>query len=98
VRYSVKFMDSAVKDYNDIVEYLSQFYPSTPKNFLNELDVRVEQLKDFPYSYPVFRPIPRYRRAIVMKYVLFYKVFDNRGIVEIHRIIHTAQNIPEMIE
>ena len=97
MRFDAQFMDSAVEDYDAIIDYLSQFYPSTPTKFLNELHKKVEQIKNSPQSCPVYQPIPEYRRANVLRYGMFYKVFEDREMIEIHRIIHSAMNIPEIL-
>lgn len=46
MKYEIKFMKLAENDYEDIFNYLSQFYPRTVKKFLDELDERLEILEN----------------------------------------------------
>ena len=92
--YEINHTADADADIDGIIDYLKQFYPSTPLRFLDEL-VRVESfLRINPYMYPIFFARPKYRKALVNNYQVFYKVDDVKGIVKIHRVIHGARDIP----
>ncbi|MCL1821000.1 MAG: type II toxin-antitoxin system RelE/ParE family toxin [Oscillospiraceae bacterium] len=96
--YNVIFMDLAYEDYNEISEYLSQFYPSTAEKFLNELEKYVSMLKRTPHAFEVYQPCPKYRRVVVRDYLVFYKVFDEVNRVEIHRILHGTRNVRNILK
>jgi len=95
--YDVVFMDLAYEDYDGISEYLSQFYPLTPERFLTELEKCTAVLQNTPHAFEVYEPCPQYRKMVVREYLVFYKVFDENRRVEIHRILHGARNIREVI-
>jgi len=96
--YDVKFMDLAYEDYDAISEYLTKFYPSTLDKFLAELEEHTTTLHSTPYAFEVYWPNPKYRRMVVQGYLAFYKVFDENHKVEIHRILHGARNIKNMLK
>jgi addiction module RelE/StbE family toxin len=95
MRYKAEYIELARQDVSEIKEYLSQFYPSTPAKFLTELKQSVEALRDNPFKYPKYEDHPAYRRMVVLDYLVFYKVFEPTGIVEIHRVLHGMRNIKE---
>ena len=96
--YDVKFMDLAYEDYDEISEYLLRFYPSTPAKFLAELEKSTAVLESTPYAFEVYEPIPQYRRMVVLGYIVFYKVLEENRKVEIHRILHGARNIINILK
>ncbi|GHV83749.1 hypothetical protein AGMMS50212_10890 [Spirochaetia bacterium] len=96
--YKVKFLDAAVKAYDSIMTYLSQFYPSTPKSFRTALKKCEQNLKDNPYMYPVYDDRPIFRKAVVQKYILLYTVDDENYLVKIHHIIPGVWDISKHIE
>ncbi|MCL2634816.1 MAG: type II toxin-antitoxin system RelE/ParE family toxin [Oscillospiraceae bacterium] len=91
--YKLEIMKAAQYDYKDILEYLSQFYESTPKKFTEELNKFYDILEESPYAFMVYEPNTQYRRMVVADYLVFYKVFEETKRVEIHRILHGARNI-----
>jgi len=87
------FLDLAFDDKRKIKTYLKQFYPSTPKKFVAALKDRISALKDNPYMYPVYVHNPAYRKIVVSNYLVFYKVNDEKKIIEIHRILPGSWDI-----
>ncbi|MCL1823509.1 MAG: type II toxin-antitoxin system RelE/ParE family toxin [Oscillospiraceae bacterium] len=98
MRYNVEFLKKAEDEYLQVIEYLSQFYESTPQKFYNEFEKYKRMLEENPYSFQVCEYAPEYRRAIVMDYLVFYKVNDKTRLVEIHRIFHSSRNINQILE
>ena len=95
--YRIKYLPDTVTDRANIKEYLSQYYESTAKEFFILLKAKIEQLKEFPYSCPVYEDDLEYRRLVVGDYLVFYRVNDKEKIVEIHRIFHGSQDIRQQI-
>lgn len=46
----------------------------------------------------VYRLDPAYRRMVVDQYLVFYRVNDENKIVEIHRVLRGAWNLPQYLE
>ena len=97
MKYRPIFLDSAISDLDCIEEYLSQFYPSTVRNFIDQLEEKVSNLEDMPYMYPIYEDDPFYRWLEINGYLVFYNVDESRNLVIIHRIIHGKRNISNAI-
>ncbi|AEF84957.1 conserved plasmid protein [Treponema primitia ZAS-2] len=97
--YEIRFLDSALEDVDSIIVYLSQFYPSTPQKFLDALERCTVNLKNNPVMYALYPDNPAFRRVVLSDYLVFYKVDEEKSLVEIYRILHgsrnLSQNIPE---
>ena len=98
MKYQIRFLSDAGTDWDDIRAYLSQFYESTATTFFRLLKQKIAQLKDFPYSCPVYEDDPDYRRLVVGDYLVFYRVNESDKLVEIHRIFHGARNIKQCLD
>jgi len=98
VAYDVKLLSIAENDIDEICEYLSQFYPSTPGKFLDDLDEDFENVSQNPYMYPVYEYNKDYRRIVTNDYLIFYKVDEKNKIVKVYRILHGKQNITTVLE
>ena len=99
--YKTRFSDDAENDYNVIIRYLSQFYPSTPAKFKKALKKAFSALTGNPYMYGVCLYNPEYRRVPVSDYIVFYKVIEENettGIVEIYRILHGSRDVEKILE
>jgi len=95
MRYRAEYIEPAKRDVSGIKDYLSQFYPSTPLKFLAAIKQGIENLRDNPFICPEYEDNPAYRRMVVLDYLVFYKVFEVTGIIEIHRVLHGKRNIKE---
>ncbi|GHV73206.1 hypothetical protein AGMMS49940_05080 [Spirochaetia bacterium] len=93
MEYEIKVLAPAVADLDSIITYSSQFYPSTPKKFLDALEKVKLNLQDMPYMYPVYEKQPIYRKVVVLNYLVFYTVDDGKRLVNIHRILPGAWDI-----
>jgi len=91
--YKIKFLDDAKVDLYCIEEYLSQFYPSTARNFFEQLKEKFLLLEDMPYMYQAYELDLFLRRMVFDDYIFFYNVDDKRNFVIIHRIFHSKRDI-----
>ena len=96
--YKIKYLPLAVQDLNEIARYLSGFYPKTASRVLKELREKITKLGDPPKMCEVYRLDPAYRRLVVDQYLVFYRVNDENKIVEIHRVLRGAWNLPQYLE
>ena len=93
MKYRIKYLPDTVTDREEIRDYLSQYYESTVSKFFALLREKTAQLKNFPYSCPVYEHDTDYRRLIVGDYLVFYMVNEDTKTVEIHRIFHGTRDI-----
>jgi len=91
--YKIIHIKKAFYDLEEITEHLSQFYEGTVARFNKELNKIYDILERNPYLFGVYIPNPQYHRCVVGNYLVFYKIFENPNIVEIHRVLHSAKNI-----
>jgi len=98
VAYDVKLLGIAENDIDEICEYLSQFYPSTPGKFLDALDKDLENVSRNPYMYPIYEYNKEYRRIVTGDYLIFYKIDKTNNLVGIYRILHGKLNISTIID
>ena len=80
-------------DVEEIKNYLSQFYPSTPQKFLQELKRHIEMLKSTPKMYEEYEGNPSYRKMMLYDYIAFYRIDENEKTVFLYRILHGRQDI-----
>jgi len=95
MKYRIVYLPQTVTDRAEIRDYLSKFYPSTPKRFFALLKKNISRLKTYPHSCPVYEDDPDYRKLVVGEYLVFYIVDDHAKIVEIHGIFHGSRDISQ---
>ena len=93
MKYKIVFLPEAKSDVKEIREYLSQYYESTVKNFFALLKKRTKNLKLNPYICQPYEERPSYRRLVIGDYLVFYKVDDEKKLIQIHRISHCRRDI-----
>jgi len=93
MKYKVVFLPEAMSDADEIRQYLSQYYSNTVRKFLDLLRKRIGTLRDNPHLAQAYPDRPSYRRLVVENYLVFYKVNEVTGIIEIHRILHGSRDI-----
>ena len=96
--YDVKLLEIAENDIDEICEYLSQFYPSTPGKFLNSLNEDFNNVSLNPYMYPIYEYNNEYRRIVTSDYLVFYKIDEENNLVRVYRILNGKQNISTILE
>jgi plasmid stabilization system protein ParE len=85
--YTIRFLPTAKNNVKEIKQYLSQFYPNTPKRFTTSLKNALEGLKTMPYMCPAYETLPPFRKMVVANYLVFYTINDEQKLIEIHRVL-----------
>lgn len=89
----------AMKDLEDIVDYLAQFYESTAVQQYDRIVEKIRELAEFPEMYEVYHGgqfHQAYRRMPADKYLIFYVV--RAEAIEIHRILHGSRDIHRYLD
>ena len=97
MKYKLRYLPEAELDLFVIDDYLSQFYPDTPKKFFSDYDKAIETLLDMPYQYILYPGTVDFHRLIVHDFLAFYKINEDEHVITIHRILHGSQNISEKL-
>ena len=93
MNFNAKLHDYAILDLHTIEEYLSQYYPSTARNFFDQLFNKIKLLESMPYMYPVYEEDPFFRKMVFLDYLIFYSIDEKLNQLIIHRIIHSKRDI-----
>jgi toxin ParE1/3/4 len=96
--FKVVFTDPAVADLRSITEYISRDNQIAAEEHGFAIISKTENLANFPYlgrSVPEFK-IATIRELIYRAYRIVYRVNEQNQLVEILRVWHAAQGIPQL--
>ena len=95
--YKILYMDGSRKNLQEIADYLDDIDIGLADKILDEIKERIKSLENMPFRFPKYIYNQNYRWTGVKNYMIFYKVIDNTKTVEIHRVLHGARNIKELL-
>lgn len=87
--YEIEYLPVAELDLEEIADYLSRFYPSTLKKFMNILEKHLSSLQDMPY---IGTEYGGYLKLVALDYLVFYKVLEEQNLIKIFRVLHGARD------
>jgi len=96
--WKIVTLPKAQRDILAILDYLSGFYPNTPRNFVQAYRKAENSIKNNPYSWSEYHDYPLYRRAIAGKYLVLYIVNDEAHEVQVHRVLRGSLDILRIIQ
>jgi toxin ParE1/3/4 len=96
--YRIRYLPVSRQNLDDILKYLSDFYPGTSLRFVTDLRQCIDILRTQPLIYSVYADFPVYRHIPVGDYIVFYIVNESNKTVEIHRILHGKQNVQSILD
>ncbi|MCL2546437.1 MAG: type II toxin-antitoxin system RelE/ParE family toxin [Oscillospiraceae bacterium] len=96
--YAIEFLPESQSDLMDIRRCLLQYYPSTSGNFFVLLRKKLDLLKNSPYAAQIYIKRPSYRRLVVGDYAVFYKVNEDKALIQIYRMIHGSRDIERQLK
>jgi len=88
-KYKIIMLPSAKRDISAMIDYLSNFYPSTAIKKYDKIIAKISLLQITPNmceEYPCAVSDFKYRKMVVDEYLIFYVVLGDT--VEIHNIIN----------
>lgn len=95
--YRIVWRPMAEADLDNIIDYIAQDNPTKAETFGQELRDKTLSLAQHPKMGRTGRPgLPDFVRELVAhpNYIVFYRVLDDAGTVEILRVKHAAQQMP----
>lgn len=95
--YKLRYLPMATEDLAQLGRYLLQFYPSTLKRVMNELEKALARLPENPELYEKYSEDLFFRKMPVDKYVVFYHVNEVLQTIDIYRILRASWNLPEYL-
>jgi Plasmid stabilization system protein len=93
MRYGIRILDLAREDLAVIAAYLTGFSAQAADGFLDAFAREMALIGEHPGICLVYPWDRKYRRAIIGKYLVFYRVDEESGIVSVHRVLHGSRNI-----
>jgi len=95
--YKIKYVEKVKQNISEIEKNLDKIDKKLTDKILKALNERIQSLQEMPLRYPKYPHKPQFRWTAVHKHIIFYKVCDDRKIVEIHRIIHGARDVKNLM-
>ena len=97
MKYKVRFLPQANRDIAGLADILMP-YPQKAKRFFQEMERKIDRLKDNPLEWAVYHANPKYRRIILDDHSLFYVADENSREVQIYRILYARRDIPKLLD
>jgi addiction module RelE/StbE family toxin len=95
--YRIVWRPMAEADLDNIIDYIAQDNPARAETFGQELRDKTLPLVQHPKMGRTGRPgLPAFVRELIAhpNYIVFYRVLDDAGTVEILRVKHAARQMP----
>ncbi|MCL2860510.1 MAG: type II toxin-antitoxin system RelE/ParE family toxin [Oscillospiraceae bacterium] len=97
-KYKINITVPALDDLDEIVYYIAENLkePNIARKFFDKIINSIYKLEQNPKMYAVIQnedlKINNYRKLIVNKYIVFYRVVDESNTVEIDRIMYGGRD------
>jgi plasmid stabilization system protein ParE len=95
--YEVQYSPLVNRDLEEIKAYLNQHSEDAYRRFLSALRERETLLVETPFMYEQYRDRKLYRRFLIEDYSVFYRVYEERHIILISRILSNYRSIKKML-
>jgi toxin ParE1/3/4 len=94
---AVSFSPKSRQDILDIGDYIAKDSRANARRFVGKLTVQCERIGNSPLGYAGREDLAAgLRMAALARYVIFFRVVD--GAVRIERVLHSARNLPAVLE
>ena len=92
-KYDIIVLETADRDLDDIIVYLSNFSPNIAQRYYDEITIKMTSLTSMPNRYPLVRDELLSKKGIrwvfAKNYVIFFTVDESESIVYIERILYS---------
>ena len=100
--YRIIYLPASTADLNSIFEYIQPHNLSAANTFLDTLESRIGELKNFPQMGKVVPDYELnakgYRLFVVENYYIFYIGYESEKMVKIYRILSAHQDYLQWIK
>lgn len=103
VHYKILVSETYHRDLKGIIYYISHNFdaPFTASDLLDEIESTVSSLSSMPNRYGLVDDAylchKEFRKCLVKNCIIFYKVQEENKTVMVHRILHTKQNLIDIL-
>ena len=91
MRYKIKYISTFHADIIDVLAFLDE-HPGKAKRIFEKMDNILISLPEMPEMYPLYDDFPIFRKIVIEDYLVFYAV-DQRGTIEIHRLLYGGTDV-----
>jgi len=91
--YKIDWQDTATEDLKQIRAYLEQFSVETANRILSQLVDQANSLENFPARCRLINKSLNLRRLVVADYSVFYRIMEDKRLVQLHHIWHQSRDI-----
>jgi len=99
--YNIVFSETAEKDLDDIVEYLSNFSPNIARRYYDEIMVKALSLAIMPQRCPFVQDDALrekgYRWLFVRNYTVFFVIEEADNVVDIRAIMYSGREYTALL-
>jgi len=96
VDFKVLYTEEALADLKAVMGWSWEKHPGTSEKFANSLLNHVDLLKEFPYLGTRVKDHPGVRQLLHSPLQIYYRVREDKGVIEILHFWHAARQQPEL--
>ena len=94
--FKVVYTEPALADLETVMGWSWERHPGTSERFADSLLNHIDLLSDFPYLGAPVKGYPGVRRLLHSPLQIFYRVREDKGVIEILHFWHTAREGPKL--
>ncbi len=94
--FKVVYTEPALDDLEAVMSWSWEKHPGTSERFAHSLLNHIDLLKDFPYLGAPLKGYPGVRRLLHSPLHVYYRVHEEKRVIEILHFWHTAREEPEL--
>jgi plasmid stabilization system protein ParE len=96
--YQLDYLPSAVVDILVAEDYLNEFSPAAADKFTEAIETQIDNLREHPFMYPVYRYDESLRCMMLpYEYLYFYYVDESAKLIQVYRVLRGMQDIENLI-
>ena len=94
--FKVVYTEPALADLKVIMSWSWEKHPGTSQRFADSLLNHIDLLKDYPYLGAPVKGYPAVRRLLHSPLQVYYRIHQEKGVIEILHFWHVARQQPEL--
>ena len=92
----ILYHEDSLADLEEIFAWSREKHPETTERFANDLFDHIDLLQSFPNTGTRVKGHPRIRRLLHSPLYIYYRVDENRAVVEILHFWHSSRKDPRL--
>lgn len=92
--FKIFYHEDALADLEEIFDWSREKHPETTEQFADDLFAHIELLQALPYVGTSIKGHPQLRRLLHSPLYVYYRLDEDRGVVEILHFWHSSRRDP----